>query len=213
MCLRRAFIPRDNTGLHQRSMFGQWIYVPWHKDEGCLRVGAGEVPWVRGSGDQTELKSSRLVLWPKAQLESSRRALGRAPGCSRHSGNALCQQWATSLAPAPPWLYPSPRTLLQCKLKTTLETVLEKWLGQRTKGLVLCAAASAEVNPVPVTLAKWKSGPKLFCTKVTFLPSAMLPLIQARVTCKWPKFPSSQCCSRRDKPFGSVGWQGEAQVT
>lgn len=168
----------------------------------------GEVPWVRGAGDQTELKPPRLPSLTK-NLSSNPCAEPRAvcPPGNRRNGNALYEQWAKSPSPKLMWLYPSLKSLLQCNLKTTSKTILKKWLRLAHKGVGSLRYRLCQGQTNTSNLNKKKARLKAILYKGDFfLPSAMLPQILARTICMWPNLPSPRHCQRRDK---SIRWVGQ----
>lgn len=111
-----------------------------------------------GTGDQTVLKSPRLPpltqRLPGArpappQRERPLRPVGKAPGA--RTGRAR----------------PRPEESHQGSLQTRPTAIPENCLWQHAEGLVLHAAASAELSPAPATSTQSEPGPKLLCAKVT----------------------------------------------
>lgn len=157
LSLNHSSIVRVDTGLHKCFTLGQWIYRQWCGDRGCPWV-AWRGPWVRGQGTKLCSSPPGCLLWPRTSL---------APGWRRRSGNGLYGQWAKRPAPEQPRLDPGLKSFTQGSFQTTPTAIPEKCLWQHVKGLVLYAAASAELSPTPATSTQSKSGPKLLCAKVT----------------------------------------------
>lgn len=111
-----------------------------------------------GPGDQNVLKSPRLppltqrlpgTRLAPPQRERPLRTVGKAPGA--RTGRAR----------------PKPEESHQGSFQTSPTAIPENCLWQHTKGLVLHAAASAELSPTPATSTQSEPGPKLLCAKVT----------------------------------------------
>lgn len=206
MCSKHSFIPRDDTGLHQRFMFGQWIYTWWRRGKGCPWVawegplGEGhrgpnwaQVPWTFFSDLKPQLKSSRRApghapSWEPPQQECPLRAMGKKP--------------VTKINVA----LPKPEESLAVQFKNNLKTILEKWLRPVHKGVGSLRYRLHWGQTNTSNLNKKKVRPKAILYKGDFfLPSAMLPQILARTICKRPNLPSPQHCQRRAKSIRLVG--------
>lgn len=139
-----------------------------------------ELPWAGGAGDRPRLRSPGPSFSDlKPQLKSSPGASGHAPGWEPPQRECPLQTMGrtpvTKINVALPKPEESPAVQFKNNLKNNSGEMIT---ASAQKGLVLGAAASAEVKPIQVTLTKRKSGPKLFCTKVTFsCPLQLLPQI------------------------------------